>query len=434
MVDGERSTDHSGRTNLRDPGQRISKPRVLDLASNLKVKQLSCGRSHVVALAEELPVEAQFEFDNGDQIKQAPESRKKKRFQILEWNAWGEINCLKGLIPTVEGESGRLGDVIQLEAGWDFSAILINNWMSFSSSASNREKRFQFSSITSGEDDTEETTSIYLWRNDWVKEQDEDQVVQEGESETLSLMKFIKTVRLPRLPTIRRDPFSEGWLKLKVERSENDLDSEMEEPEGAEAILSQEEIRKHSTIKKISAGMNFIIVLTETGLVWRLNLDFNSIRRRRGWGDDEEGTENESQAQLERREIERKLDDKILKWELLSEFCLPTEMTKLKVDRNQDVEGKGKGKESEVQDFDFSSLIKGSTRITHISAHFSNFAVYSVPPPLQASSSQSQSPQTARGIVLISTSGTSKAYRHLKPSKSRSHRCGLWRLALWSFN
>lgn len=384
---------------------------MLDLP-NLKIKQLSCGRSHASALAIEID-------EKGNEKSEAG-------FKILEWNSWGIIGFLKGIIPprltfpeVLDGKKpdkvDRREEIIMLEAGWDFSVILTK-----------KKDGFDYGRSRTVDQEVEQSNSIYFWRNSWVRETEtfEDTKLQEGENETLNLVKFINPIKLPNLPVVSKDPFKSFE---EIGESENEQDQDRK----GDQILSSEEIQSHSEIIKVAAGIDFIIVLTKTGLVYKLNVKVPMVRlfgNEHEGLDDQDGNENQhgnevrndsnSQSNRERRDLEMAFEKGShsrngLQWELLNKFCLPREIKK-EFERTERMMKKGKGtddsngiekgKESEEAEptstsSKLSSLISSETRITHISAHFSNFAVYSVPPTNHSSTSNAN-------IVLISHRGS----------------------------
>ncbi|SPO29825.1 related to SAF1 - protein involved in proteasome-dependent degradation [Ustilago trichophora] len=206
-------------SSAREPGKPFPTPQLMNDVP--RIQSLSGGRCHAVALTQD--------------------------HEILEWRAWGTIWKLEGLPssitdpppppPSFDHLHGQLhtpakSNIKQLEAGWSFSTVLTH------------------------------TGEVWLWFSDWLAEAFESRYY--GRDERAAMMHaeppghenqkvFLLTVTPLRLPPII---FEEG-----------DLEQEQEQ---------QQQQQSPSKIIQISAGEDFIIALTESGTIHRIDLHLSN--------------------------------------------------------------------------------------------------------------------------------------------------------------
>ncbi|EPQ27034.1 uncharacterized protein PFL1_05318 [Pseudozyma flocculosa PF-1] len=320
---------------LREPSREIDTPTLLDLPADVVVKQLSCGRSHAVALT-----------DKGD---------------VLEWRAWGTVWKHDGLLPLATATSSAR--VAQLEAGWDFTVVLVE---------------------TSSSDDARDgshgaaRTDIYLWHSD------------------LSDDRYRQTY----FAELEESPFSRAWPERP---NSDDSPARIQSPalklpalpwpgdQTAEGLTQS--TSPHRTVR-IAAGENFVLALTESGLVYKLD-----VPPRHPSGTDRRRPDGSlrSHAEAQRLALARHLsgdadagDEGQRCWKLLPHFCVPDRLRAL-----SGLQGVVEGK-SDAQ-----------LRISHISAHFRTFVVYTSDDPAehqlhpQSEAARGSGRQRRRGGIVL---------------------------------
>lgn len=169
---------------LSSPGVQVQSPQVLRRATSDPVRSLSCGRAHAVALTS--------------------------KQDILEWHNWSMANRHDTLLQMSDPE--RRTNIAQLEAGWDFTVVLLH-------------------STSLSKPSQHATSEIVYW-------QSHNQPVsatswQQGRRETL-----------PPLP---------------------------EPSEAVAAELPQEDPEAHQLITQVAAGERWIVALTRSGLLYKIH-------------------------------------------------------------------------------------------------------------------------------------------------------------------
>lgn len=288
---------------LSHPSKLVGKPALLALPAHIKVTSLSCGRKHALALTSD--------------------------GQILEWRAWGSVRLIEddagfdaarraeAQAPANFGGQSRLaGGIAQTEAGWDFSSVLVHR------------------------PDTDGLQSeVYVWYKEWSTNIDQ-------QSEGPQLPRTSTTsLRLPSLPEAPTNVF-DGAATAQDQDASTPVDP-------------------HRFIIRIAAGENFVVALTASGLVYKLNIP-----------------QLYTLASTQQRQV---FSGKQAQWTLLEQFCLPSRI-------------------GEQPDFQSSAgRVTPDTRITHVTAHFRHFVAYSVPPTSGPSTSTSTTTNGSGGIVLLGT-------------------------------
>ncbi|KAN0063691.1 hypothetical protein ACQY0O_003741 [Thecaphora frezii] len=285
---------------LRDPYKEVETPDLLDLPASCRIKQLSCGRSHAAALTE--------------------------RGDVLEWRAWGTLWKHEGLLPPRTNCGSPEPSILQLEAGWELTAILVD------------------AQPASG-DDTQDT-QVYVWFPHWTEERYRQAYFAE-EAESYSPRAWPEVA-----DEARPAPIQSPAIRLPALRERRPSADEADTND-ADAGAGDEQ---RQTLVRIAAGENFLLGLTQGGLVYRLDISCglpDPADRQAPDGN------QRSLAEAQRSTLLRRLERGEISWRLLPHFCRP-ELLRQVAGLKRIVEGKG----------------DEQLRISHVSAHFRTFVVY----------------------------------------------------------
>lgn len=240
--------------------------------------------------------------------------------QMLEWHNWSIAALHEPLLEVAT--SGERAHVEQLEAGWDFTVALVHR---------------------GGRGVA--TSQLVYWHNDWV---------EEGEQGETTALTNVRRVALPALPT----PSQEVLEEMRVGENAADEDA---------AAAS------HQLIVKVGAGEQWVVALTASGLIYRLQTTLPVAAAR--------GSDDTHPSQR----LKQLFDSGAREWQLMDEFCLPSRIAELREFR---------------EDPTLRALVTPEMRITHISAQFRNFVAYSPSAGANAAGSEASS-SSSSGIVLI---------------------------------
>jgi SCF-associated factor 1 len=211
---------------------------------------------------------------------------------ILEWHNWSLAVKHERLIQLA---SPNATWIAQLEAGWDCTAVLLH----------------------SKDEGSVKRSEVVWW---YTQSVNSDRLAQDGPDGENTTWLGVQRSVLPPLPDVSDEVAAE---------------------------LDEMDHKNHSLILRLAAGESWIVALTASGLLYRVELR----------------PEHPNQRQ---------------EWILLDNFCLPSKIAQLDYFAN----GLGTSK----------GLINSNLRITHINAQFRNFAAYT------------PSSSTEGGIVLLGNS------------------------------
>lgn len=297
---------------------RAESPAIMDLSCSkngriVRVKQLSCGRKHAVSLTE-----------SGS---------------ILEWKAWDGVRVHdEPFAPLGQGRA----NVVQLEAGWDFTAVLVEEQPS-----GDPERTDTASSISP-------QSHIIYWHTDWVSTGDPPTTHSQGthgspsssDSEfSMSRWRDVHRVLLPALPT----PPEEVAKEMDIDFTE----------QAAEATATR--TPQHQRIAQVAAGEDYVLALTSHGLVFKL--DVSPVAQ------GQVGVDLHNNDELARTRaanaLRRAFDEGEREWQLMEHFCVPSRIAALAAFSSGDGRLAGLVRDRE------------KLRIKHISAQFRTWAAYS---------------------------------------------------------
>ncbi|CAO1616471.1 unnamed protein product [Sympodiomycopsis kandeliae] len=240
---------------------------------------------------------------------------------ILEWHNWSRAIVHEPLLIAPDIHHSELDShVEQVEAGWDFTVALIHHQQATNQAQEAANAR-------------ERTSQVVYWHNDWVT--DDAVAAKIGDSDRVELH-GVRRVTLPPLPS----------------PSQTVLDE-----------MQEEDNSKHQLITKIGAGDQWVVALTASGLIYRLQTSLPNAMHDR----------HASHA------LSFVFSSGAACWRLMDKFCLPSRISQLPVFKD---------------DEQLQNMIKPSLRITHISAQFRNFVAYT---PADASGEAEQS----SSVVLL---------------------------------
>ncbi|CAD6917537.1 unnamed protein product [Tilletia controversa] len=389
--------------NWQSPYASVPKPTVLPIPPSLRVNQLGVGRKHAIALAVVRSLKEE-KLERAKELSNAPTSPTRSSSSVeqskailLEWHAWGDIVRID---PDVIGLTTRSSEtstgsvieqteLVQVEAGWEFSAVLVHR---------HEHRPTHSASPTS----TKKIASdIYFWLTSWQLYADRQQPGQRLASEAGSVDAACSTlptvqpvsIQLPPLPPPppglltrlerQRSQLRQSQDPTGQQQQQESTPSALDEYYGA-AALGQD---KEQLITKIAAGTSFLIALTSQGLVYRLEL----LRGHAvappldDFGGELERDQERASARAFREELYSAWEsgEEGDGWELLDTFCVPDEIGKCGVIATPEAEGEANNPDTDVgkdedEGRDLKGYVDASIRITHISAHYRNFAAYSV--------------------------------------------------------
>ncbi|CAO1618129.1 unnamed protein product [Parajaminaea phylloscopi] len=252
--------------------------------------------------------------------------------RILEWHSWDTAVQHEPLVQTTRSENQL--SVLQLEAGWDFTVALLGSVQHTTRGQS------------WGSGQRKATTELVYWHYDWVARKEE----VGGRPTWVG----VRTITLPALPS----PSEQVSQEIEaVETSDN------------------------QTVAQVAAGEDFVIVLTVSGLIYKLDVSpvAHIVPR----------DEQEQPGTHPATSLARAFAHGDRAWRLMEHFCLPSRIASLSSFSN---------------DERLANLVGARTRIAHVSAQFRTWAAYStVQLPTQ------EQPKTAEhsddsGIVLLGKS------------------------------
>ncbi|UZJ52718.1 hypothetical protein CBS101457_002038 [Exobasidium rhododendri] len=316
-----------GFENVAQNVMNFVRPTLLDLHGR-RAKSLTVGREHAVA-----------QLDDGS---------------LVEWtNNWDRPICLDVfsllLDTSPSSPSQPAFTIVQVEAGWNFTAVLTQPKQSRGTQGSEPNSK----------------TSIFLWRTKWTLLWRE-RYLRPLLKQTAGNVNGLSTAN------------GDGWQfpSLKMD------------------VITLPPLP--SPIVKIAAGEDFIIALTEEHSVYYISIpatprDIDDPMGMMLQADAAPDIGEQGRAEVGRlinraiASVSKKYRSGEIAWRLLPQFC-------------KDLRASGRqADDSNIwsQD-DLSHLINDDTKITHISAQFQNFAVY-------APNAGSESPESekGKGIVIL---------------------------------
>ncbi|KAL9933326.1 hypothetical protein V8E36_008044 [Tilletia maclaganii] len=391
--------DQALRRAIGHAGASVDSPTVLPIPPLLRVTQLGCGRKHAVALAR---VRTRADDDGARAARSLLSSTAGSSVDstsvnlaqavLLEWQAWGDVVRIE---PSVFDTSpAHSAEIVQVEAGWEYSAVLIHKRIDTSSNA------------------TRTISEVFCWLTGWSdnarrqppagRRLDEAEGHDERYAEAISSLPTIAsiTIQLPPLPA------PPPGLLTRLQRNREDLrrgassdafDAYRAAAERGTSATKSTADEEQQLITRIAAGTSFLIALTSHGLVYRLEL----LRGRRVAHFDPAWTHTGRTEDVEALAFRAALyaawnDPRAAQgegegWELLDSFCVPERIAACGAFAG--VGGRG-GDE-------LRGYVDASIRISHISAHFRNFAVYSVGAISALRGSDAVGAEGTKSIVLL---------------------------------
>ncbi|KAE8210933.1 hypothetical protein CF327_g5262 [Tilletia walkeri] len=387
-------------------GISVENPTILPIPPSLRVTQLGSGRKHAIALARVRPPHEE-ELERAKELSNSASSAtnsssspavEQSQAVLLEWQAWGDIVRIDpdviGLsTSSVEATQDEQTQIVQVEAGWEYSAVLVHRHQR----ATSNQTRF---SRTVPQRRT--TSDIFVWLTSWSGEAERQPPGRRLDTEADSIdaaCSNLPTVRpvsvqLPPLP-----PPPQGLLS-RLEHQRSQLKESQDQPQfynhqqttssaldeyfaaAAQVSTSHSSAgqqhagheEEQQLIIKIAAGTSFLIALTSKGLVYRLELlRGRRVPANRNGEHSEDETARAFRSALYSAWASGADGEG---WELLESFCIPDEIAKCGVFAS-DASGDEDENKAEA-----TAALRGyvdpSIQITHISAHFRNFAAYSV--------------------------------------------------------
>ncbi|CAD6971282.1 unnamed protein product [Tilletia controversa] len=385
----------------KHPGVSVEVPTVLPIPPTLRVTQLGAGRKHALALARVRPPHDE-ELERAKELSGSTTSSTRlsaavpqSQAVLLELQAFNDIVRIDldtiGLSNLSTGPSGANADertdIVQVEAGWEYSAVLVHR----------HQPRPARSSSTTTASTKSTSSDVFFWLTSWSGNADRQEPGRRLNSETDTVDAACSTlptiepvsVQLPPLPApppglLTRLEHQRTQLKQSQDQTQphsggqpGSVPSALDQYYAAAAQSSssrssgkqpmgQQEDGNEQLITKIAAGTSFLIALTSKGLVYRIELLRGRRVPRTAHGTDH--SENDS-ARAFRAALYSAWASGAEEegWELLNTFCIPDEIAKCGI-----FAGSSNGNE------DWKTYVDASIEITHISAHFQKFAAYSV--------------------------------------------------------
>lgn len=222
-------------------GHRVQKPIVLKRSVDEPVKSISCGRRHGVALTS--------------------------KQDVLEWHSW-KVAARHNRLIDVGGEVGAASyKIVQLEAGWDFSVILMHDTQQASSRPTTS--------------DTASSSTILYWHTEWVQTDAEDS----------GKVYDAPKIALPPLP----EPSEEVGLEL------SDCDA-----------------AAHCHVIQVAGGEDYVVALTASGLVYKIVLPRFHMPH-----------QSDPSSQHPSTRLSAACRNGTASWQLMEHFCLPSKIGRL---------------------------------------------------------------------------------------------------------
>lgn len=251
--------------------------------------------------------------------------------EILEWHSWDTAVRHEPLWQTIRQDERM--HVAQLEAGWDFTVALLHHFPRSSLQASRLASEGPESTLS----------EVIYWHKEWVSRKE----AVNGMQTWLD----VRRISLPALP--------EPSLEVVTE-------------------LASASGNAHRTIAQVAAGEDFVIALTLSGLVYKLDV---APVPHVGELDGDLGSTTHPATLLA-----RSLNEGSRRWELMEHFCLPSRIARLS---------------SFTQDQRLAALVTPATRIAHISAQFRTWAAYTNADFSHSNAPEADRPFETGGIVLL---------------------------------
>lgn len=256
---------------------------------------------------------------------------------ILEWHTWEVAVQHESMLELRDGDAYM--SIVQLEAGWDFTVALLHPAIDRQTSPSKH---------SGNQHTTPSTSRLIYWHSTWVTEQQD--------VDGIPTWTGVRRVVLPSLP----QPLPHVTEEI-------------------DTVLPED----HTTITQIAGGEDYVIALTKSGLVYKLDVSPPpqiGVEAETGFSHTATLLSNVSHRG-ERR------------WKFMEHFCLPSRLAQLS---------------SFQQDSRLKDLVSPALRIAHISAQFRTWAAYTAADMPPKSHQGPQVPTESKGGIVLLGKGDSE--------------------------
>lgn len=234
--------------------------------------------------------------------------------EVLEWHDWSLAVRHEPFIELARQD--RTTTIAQVEAGWDFNVALLHSQHSH--------------------DATVKTSEVIYWHSLWITQE----ATKNDAHERGTTWEGVRRITLPELPEIS-----------------DDVAKEIGTSPGSPQLIT-----------RIAAGENWIIALTQHGLVYKIDT-----------------------ATLATDGQHAHLAAGRLDWSLLEKFCLPSKMAQL---------------DAFKEGSNLAGLVNKNIRITHINGQFRSFAAYT--PAISRGEEGGHGGHSDRGGIVLLGNGQSQ--------------------------